>query len=189
MGLATAREFVAHHAKVTIASRSKEKIDAALAILGGKAKGLRLDLRDNEAVERFAASAGEFDHVVISAAETSMGRVDTLPLTDAYAAMDSKFWGAYHLARSISIRSTGSLTIVSGYLSIRPGKAAALKAPSMRPWRHWSAASRSSPGQRGLPRPLADTPCGTPCPKRTGTPCTRPPSSGSRRAVSGRPRI
>lgn len=127
VGLAAAQEFMAHCAEVTIASRSKEKIHAALETLGGKATGLSLDLRDDEAVERFTASAGEFDHVVVSAAETAMGRVDTLPLADAYAAMDSKFWGAYRLVRSISIRPTGSLTIVSGYLSVRPGKAAALQ--------------------------------------------------------------
>ncbi|MCZ1004660.1 hypothetical protein O1M63_53010 [Streptomyces mirabilis] len=38
------------------------------------------------------ATAGELDHVVVSAGETPMGRVDALPLADAYAAMDSKFW-------------------------------------------------------------------------------------------------
>lgn len=127
VGLATAQEFAALRAEVTIASRSKAKIDAALATLGDNATGISLDLRDDGAVERFAGSVNPFDHVVISAAETRAGRVDTLPLSQAYAAMDSKFWGTYRLARTIPIVSAGSLTIVSGYLSVRPGKAAALQ--------------------------------------------------------------
>ncbi|MBT2459535.1 SDR family oxidoreductase [Streptomyces sp. ISL-86] len=65
--------------------------------------------------------------MVVSAAETPMGRVDTLPLEDAYAAMDSKFWGAYRLARAVGVDPAGSLTIVTGYLSVRPGRASALQ--------------------------------------------------------------
>ncbi|MEV5374610.1 SDR family oxidoreductase [Streptomyces nondiastaticus] len=127
VGLATARRFTAEGALVTIASRSKEKIDAALAGLGTTATGQVLDITDDDAVEAFAGTAGTFDHVVITAADTPMGRVDTLPLDAARAAMDSKFWGAYRLARVLRIDPTGSLTIVSGYLSVRPGKAAALQ--------------------------------------------------------------
>ncbi|MFF4217028.1 SDR family oxidoreductase [Streptomyces nondiastaticus] len=127
VGLATARRFTAEGALVTIASRSKEKIDAALAGLGATATGQVLDITDDDAVEAFAGTAGTFDHVVITAADTPMGRVDTLPLDAARAAMDSKFWGAYRLARVLRIDPTGSLTIVSGYLSVRPGKAAALQ--------------------------------------------------------------
>ncbi|MEV4926797.1 SDR family oxidoreductase [Streptomyces roseoverticillatus] len=127
VGLATARQFTARGALVTIASRSKEKIDAALAGLGTSATGQVLDITDDDAVEAFAGTAGTFDHVVITAADTPMGRVDTLPLDAARAAMDSKFWGAYRLARVLRVRPTGSLTIVTGYLSVRPGKAAALQ--------------------------------------------------------------
>ncbi|WP_299178147.1 hypothetical protein [uncultured Brevundimonas sp.] len=35
--------------------------------------------------------------------------------------MESKFWGAYHIARAARIRAGGSLTFVSGFLSVRPG--------------------------------------------------------------------
>ncbi|MFD8164941.1 hypothetical protein ACPCC3_30770 [Streptomyces cellulosae] len=54
-----------------------------------------------------------------------MGRVDTLPLEAAYASMDTKFCGAYRIARAV--RPTRSLTLVSGYLSQRPGRASALQ--------------------------------------------------------------
>ncbi|MDH6144565.1 MULTISPECIES: SDR family oxidoreductase [Kitasatospora] len=130
VGLATAREFAAQGARTVIASRSRPKVDAALAQLAGlpgTVTGHTLDIRSDGDVELFAASSGKFDHVVVSAAQTPTGRVDTLPLGEAYGAMDSKFWGAYRIARSIGINASGSLTLVSGYLSQRPGKAAALQ--------------------------------------------------------------
>lgn len=130
VGLATAQRFAALGADIVIASRSQHKLDAALAQItaqNGKATGHTLDIRSDRDVEEFAATAGEFDHVVVSAGETGMGRVDTLPLPEAYDAMDSKFWGAYRIVRAVSIKSSGSLTLVAGYLSQRPGKASALQ--------------------------------------------------------------
>lgn len=127
VGLATAKAFVAAKAAVTIASRSAVKLRIALDQLGDAASGRTLDIRDDLAVERFCTELGAFDHVVVSAAKTQMGTISTLPLVDAYAAMDSKFWGAYRVARAISIMPNGSLTFVSGYLSVRPSKDAALQ--------------------------------------------------------------
>lgn len=56
-----------------------------------------------------------------------MGSVRGLPLDDAYSAMDSKFWGTYRVARSVRIRDGGSLTLILGFLSVRPGKNAVLQ--------------------------------------------------------------
>ncbi len=130
VGLATAREFATRGAATVIASRSPQRIDAAvteLSGLPGAVTGHTLDIRSDDDVERFAADSGEYDHVVVTAGETPMGRVDTLPLTDAYAAMDSKFWGAYRIARAVPVRPSGSLTLLAGYLSQRPGRASALQ--------------------------------------------------------------
>ncbi|MCA5967999.1 SDR family oxidoreductase [Pseudomonas sp. P129] len=63
----------------------------------------------------------------MSAAQTPSGPVRQLALTDAYAAMNSKFWGAYRVARLVSINAGGSLTFVSGYLSGRPSKSSVLQ--------------------------------------------------------------
>ncbi|MGU3476880.1 SDR family oxidoreductase [Methylobacterium sp. D48H] len=41
--------------------------------------------------------------------------------------MDSKFWGAYWIARSVQLRPGGSLTFVSGYMSERLQAAAPLQ--------------------------------------------------------------
>jgi NAD(P)-dependent dehydrogenase (short-subunit alcohol dehydrogenase family) len=34
--------------------------------------------------------------------------------------MDSKFWGAYHVARAAKVRDGGSLCFISGFRSVRP---------------------------------------------------------------------
>ncbi|GHF08427.1 SDR family oxidoreductase [Streptomyces griseoluteus] len=128
VGLASAREFAAQGADTVIVSRNPQRIDEAVTALSGLAgpvTGQTLDIRSDDEVAKFAATAGEFDHVVVTAGETPMGRVDTLPLEAAYAAMDSKFWGAYRIARAV--RPTRSLTLVSGYLSQRPSRASALQ--------------------------------------------------------------
>ena len=127
IGAATAKAFVARGANVTIASRSKLKLSATAVKIGGMVRTVVLDTKDAAALERFFADAGCFDHVVVSAAQTLSGPVRQLSLGDAYSAMDSKFWGAYHVARAVDIAGGGSLTFISGFLSVRPGKTSVLQ--------------------------------------------------------------
>ncbi len=127
IGLATARAFAAHGAQVTIASRNAAKVEAAVAAIGAGAASITLDITDDADVARVFAGAEPWDHVVVSAAQTATGAVRQLPLADAYAALDSKFWGAYRVARAVPIRERGSLTLVSGYLGMRPSKTSVLQ--------------------------------------------------------------
>jgi NAD(P)-dependent dehydrogenase (short-subunit alcohol dehydrogenase family) len=121
IGEATARAFVESSASVTIASRSADKLKAAAGRIGHDVRTAVLDTTDDAAVTSFFAKLGAFDHVVVSAAQTPGGLVRELPLADAYKAMDSKFWGAYRVARAARINERGTLTFVSGFLSVRPG--------------------------------------------------------------------
>lgn len=127
IGLATAKVAAAAGAQVTIASRSAKKLDDALSILGSQSDGKELDTGDEHAIEAFFAAGSGWDHVVISAAQTPTGPVRGLSLGDAKAAMESKFWGAYRVARAAKIRDCGSLTFVSGFLSVRPSATSVLQ--------------------------------------------------------------
>lgn len=127
IGAATAQAFATRGAQVTIASRSQTKLDAVAQSIGANVQTVILDTTDEAAVSRFFTNAGTFDHVVISAAQTPGGPVRKLALDDAYAAMDSKFWGAYRVARQVNIEAGGSLTFVSGFLSGRPSKSSVLQ--------------------------------------------------------------
>ncbi len=126
IGLATAKAFAAAGARVTIASRSEDKLDAAVKELGGEAKARVLDTGNAQAVEDFL-SAHTWNHVVVSAAKTPSGPVRQLSLEDAHKAMESKFWGAYRVARAARIKDGGSLTIVSGFLAVRPSATSVLQ--------------------------------------------------------------
>ncbi|TCW87116.1 short chain dehydrogenase [Burkholderia sp. SRS-46] len=127
IGAAAAQAFARHGAIVTIASRDPRKAAAVAAESVSPVRCETLDITDTAAVDAFCARAGRFDHVVISAAQTASGPVRALPLDDAQAAMDSKFWGAYRIARAIDIAPGGSLTFVSGFLSVRPSASSVLQ--------------------------------------------------------------
>ena len=127
IGAATARSFAALGADVTIASRSEKNLAAATARIGAGVHTVVLNTFDAAMVGAYFTDTGSVDHVVVSAAQTLTGSVRDLPLADARAAMDSKFWGAYHVARAARIAHAGSLTLISGFLSVRPSKTAVLQ--------------------------------------------------------------
>lgn len=119
IGLAIAHAVHAASARVTVASRTRDKIDRAVTSVPG-AQGLRLDLTDLEEVQRAFASLGEVDHLVVTAAEVRGGPFRNLAITDAQRSMASKFWGSYAAARAAQVRNGGSITLFSGVLAKRP---------------------------------------------------------------------
>lgn len=127
IGFGVAKAAADTGADVTIASRSAEKIAAAEARLEGGAKGCVLDTGDAAALEAFFGERAPFDHVFCSAASTKVAAVRSLPLEDAYASFNSKFWGAYRLARAARIVDGGSFIFTTGFLSVRPKAGAAIQ--------------------------------------------------------------
>lgn len=120
IGYATAAGALAEGAKVTIASRSEEKLRTAQASLGGAVAMRRLDVSDDAGVEAFFRNAPAYDHIVVSGAAFKFGTVRDQNIDDAYAAMNVKFWGAYRVARKATVAPGGSFVFVSGFLSRRP---------------------------------------------------------------------
>lgn len=89
-------------------------------IEAGRRSGL--DLSDATAVERFFQSLGPVDHVVVTAgSQAPAGPLADLSLEAAQAAFDVKFWGSLRVAQAAArrLRSGGSLTLTSGFLSRR----------------------------------------------------------------------
>ena len=127
VGRATAKCFLEQGGRVTIASRSLEKLHKAASVIGGNVRTTKLDIGDEAGVHNFFKNELRFDHVVITAAETPIGSLANLSMRNAEAAMNSKFWGTYRVAKAATISESGSLTFVSGFLSQRPGKASALQ--------------------------------------------------------------
>jgi NAD(P)-dependent dehydrogenase (short-subunit alcohol dehydrogenase family) len=124
IGYSTAELAKTEGAEVIIASRNAERLNAAAAKLGATA--IQTDVTSDESVASLFSKCGLVDHVVVTAAQLKTGPIKTVPMEDVRATMEGKFWGAWRVARSASIRPGGSLTLVSGYLSIRPRPNAAI---------------------------------------------------------------
>ena len=116
IGLASAAAASALGARVVIAGRSEQKLDAARRVVEGRIEARRLDMTDDASIEAFFAAVGPLDHLVITASEAALGRFREIDTADARRFFDSKFWGPYSVARRAApqIRHGGSITFFSG---------------------------------------------------------------------------
>ena len=103
---------------MVITSRSAAKLEAAGGKLG--VKGIPTDVMSDDSVANLFKQCGAVDHVVVSAAQLKTGPFKTVAMDDVRTTMENKFWGAWRCARAAEFRAGGSLTLVSGFLSIRP---------------------------------------------------------------------
>lgn len=118
IGFSTAEMAKREGAEVIIASRNPERLAAAADELNAIA--MPADVTSDESVESLFRSCGPVDHVVVTAAQLRTGPFKTVKIEDVRATLESKLWGAWRVARAAEIRPGGSLTLISGYLSIRP---------------------------------------------------------------------
>ena len=118
IGLSTAELARREGADVIIASRNAAKLDAIAEKLNVIA--IPTDVTDDKSVANLFRSAGPVDHVVVTAAQLRTGPFKTVAMEDVRSTFEGKFWGAWRVAREAQFRAGGSLTLVSGFLSIRP---------------------------------------------------------------------
>jgi len=124
IGLATAQLAKSEGADVVVASRNAERLQAAAGKLGATA--IATDVTSDDSVADLFRKCGPVDHVVVTAAQLRSGPFKTVSMDDVRGTMESKFWGAWRVARAADIRPGGSLTLVTGFLSIRPRPGAAI---------------------------------------------------------------
>ncbi|MFP3464265.1 SDR family oxidoreductase [Leifsonia sp. SIMBA_070] len=131
MGLATAQAAALEGANVTIASRSSERIDAALRELPDGCTGAVLDVRDDAQVGAVLERFEKPDHLVFTAGDEFTPRpLAELDLQDARAVLDVRFWGAVTVVKHAlgRLRPTGSISLTTGTVGQRPRPGAALAA-------------------------------------------------------------
>src|SRR4029078_2512761 len=124
IGLATAEMAKREGADVIVASRDVERLDKVAEKLNAIA--IPTDVTSDGSVAKLFQACGPIDHVVVTAAQLRTGPFKSVAMDDVRATMESKFWGAWRVARSAEIRAGGSLTLVTGYLSTRPRPGAAI---------------------------------------------------------------
>ena len=118
IGLSTAELARKEGAEVIVASRNAERLKAAADRIGATA--IPTDVTNDDSVVNLFRASGPVDHVVVTAAQLRSGPFKTVSMEDVRATFEGKFWGAWRCARAAEIRQGGSLTLVSGFLSIRP---------------------------------------------------------------------
>jgi NAD(P)-dependent dehydrogenase (short-subunit alcohol dehydrogenase family) len=127
IGFATADAMLREGATVWIAGRTRSKLQVALAKLDAddRVQTLVLDMTDDRSVSnglsQFAPDS--LDMLVVTASSAVHGPFETLPIANAQAMFESKFWGPYRVAQQAlpQLRDGGSITFFSGVLSRRPG--------------------------------------------------------------------
>ncbi len=122
IGFAIAKAVLEEGAEVVIVSRNGDKLANAKARLNNSVETLVADTRDLQQLEQLFATIGSFDHLQIPASEINFGDFDSLPIPDAKAMFESKFWGPYQAAKAALpyLNKTGSITFYSGAYSQMP---------------------------------------------------------------------
>lgn len=128
IGLATARLAQAAGAQVTIGSRSREKLDAAKAEIGGAVETIEIDVRDDSSVRTAFERTGTVDHVVFTPPGGTVGKIRDLDTATVLAGLDAKIVAAVRTAKFAKISEHGSLTYLTGQFARRPLPGAAMAA-------------------------------------------------------------
>ncbi|MEU6197723.1 SDR family oxidoreductase [Streptomyces sp. NPDC047061] len=123
IGLAVAEGAAREGARVVVASRRQESVDAALKVLPEGAEGQVLDATDEDAVRAFFTRIGAYDHLVYTAGDSLL--LESLAGTDIATArtfLDTRLWGAYAVVKygAGSIRPGGSVVLTTGTAGRRP---------------------------------------------------------------------
>ena len=98
IGLATAEMAQREGADVIVASRNAARLDAVAERLNAVA--ITADVTSDGSVTELFRRAGSVDHVVVTAAQLKTGPFKTVAMEDVRATMESKFWGAWRVARA-----------------------------------------------------------------------------------------
>ncbi|MEW9701375.1 SDR family oxidoreductase [Paenibacillus sp. SI8] len=121
IGFETAKQLVEQGAEVIIASRSEDKLHKAKAELGASTQAFLLDVTQEHQVQSFFEQMGSFDHLVVSAAETTGGSFLETETEKARSLFDNKFWGQYYAVKYGAPHLTphGSITLFSGVVAYK----------------------------------------------------------------------
>ncbi|MGV6935164.1 SDR family oxidoreductase [Paenibacillus sp. CMM36] len=122
IGLETAKQVISLGAEVVIASRSEDKLHKAKEMLGPRAAIYVLDTSDEQQVKSFFEKVGPYDHLIVSAAETSGGSFLQSETDQARKLFENKFWGQYYAAKygAFQLSAEGSITLFSGVVAYKP---------------------------------------------------------------------
>ena len=117
IGLATAKLSVNSGYNVIIASRSQDKLDAALEEINhNNLCAHRVDTYDHNSIDNLFKKVGKLDHLVITASEVEFTNIHNSSVDSAKRSFDSKFFGPFRVIQAALgyLSAAGSITLFSG---------------------------------------------------------------------------
>jgi NAD(P)-dependent dehydrogenase (short-subunit alcohol dehydrogenase family) len=129
IGLATAQIVAQVGAEVVIVSSNAERIKDALETLPDGCRGETVDLNNENAINQFFNQIDFLDHLVYTAGENlELNHLSQTNLIEARNFFNIRFWGALASVKYASpkLRAGGSISLISGTASSRPGAGWAL---------------------------------------------------------------
>ncbi|MBY6239627.1 SDR family oxidoreductase [Methylosinus sp. Sm6] len=116
VGLATARTLLYADHDVTIAGRSRERLDAASRELGGRARAIVLDAADPASAKSAFAALGAFDHLVLALGSAKgVGPFASVDLAEVRRGFEEKVFAHFATAQAALpfLAEDGSMTFVA----------------------------------------------------------------------------
>ena len=124
IGFACAQSFAAEGCRVHIASRSRERLEAAAKSLGKEAQIHVADLRDGAALRALAAACAHVDILVNNAGDIPGGTIETIDEARWRHAWELKVFGYVNLTRELftrmKARKSGVIVNVIGMAAEHP---------------------------------------------------------------------
>ncbi|MES2054318.1 MAG: SDR family oxidoreductase [Pseudomonadota bacterium] len=116
IGLAIAMLMAGKGLAVTIVGRDQDRLDAAVARIGGGARGEAIDAADGDALRALFKQLGTVDHLVIAASGgAGAGPFASLDAAALRRGFEAKFWVHWTAAQAVldHLPDTGSITFIT----------------------------------------------------------------------------
>lgn len=122
LGYQVASQCVAKGAKVTIAGRGLERLEAAREALGPEVSIQAVDVMDEGSLQSLFAAQDRVDCLFNTAGVYVSGPMRDLSVQQAMTAFDAKFWGQYRAVKAAIPKLTpdASVVLIAGADAVRP---------------------------------------------------------------------
>jgi NAD(P)-dependent dehydrogenase (short-subunit alcohol dehydrogenase family) len=112
IGLEIVRHYVEAGEEVVLTGRDQDNIDAAVAELGGRARGVRFDLAEPTTIAAALADVGPVRRLVVVAIDRDSNTIDDYDIERAIRLVTLKLVGYTEVIHTLRTRLTGDASIV-----------------------------------------------------------------------------
>lgn len=122
LGLGIAKECSDKGAQVTIASRSKKKLQSAVHEIGEFANYCIVDITNNNSITALFEETGQIDHLIVTSGSVTGKKFNELSEKDARSDLELNFWGKFNISKvGVNyLNEKGSIIFISGAFAKKP---------------------------------------------------------------------